>query len=961
MVTDIARSLSPAARSVWAKSHRDPVTGAVETWLPLYQHLADTAEIAKLLWDDWLSPAVKRTIEEAVGDPGAARTLAVWLAATHDLGKASPAFAFQVPALAARMERAGLRGDPSIMGEDRSRCRHEVVSHVTVADWLQHHGFTEAQADRLGSVLAAHHGLPQDHAAVRAARSQSRFIGDVHWAHTRVELLEAMTELYAHSEALGMWRSASLPLTVLVPLSGFVIVADWLASSDRFEPVLPGTEPAESARERALRAWEGLDLPRPWSPHPPQDNAELFARRFGLGSGVRARPVQETMMTAARETAGSALMILEAPMGVGKTEAALAAAEILAERLDRSGVFFGLPTQATADALFGRTLQWAERLGLDTPSNIHLAHGKSGQNDRFDRMQWEARFRAIGESDDRRARALRELVIAHHWFASPKRGPLSNFVVGTIDQALFGALRSKHLMLRHLALAGKVVILDEVHAYDAYMSQFLERVLHWLGAYDVPVIMLSATLPAERRIAFVEAYVGGASSRTRRQPQRRSWTERRDGTPADSATPLRGDIGYPSIVVADGRGTPRVLTPEAGDTARQLKLERMDDTLEALEACLRGALADGGTAVVIRNTVSRVQETAAHLRRVFGAEKVIVAHARFLARDRAERDRRLLELFGKNGRRPDQMIVVASQVVEQSLDVDFDIMISDVAPIDLILQRAGRLHRHDRVGRPALVREPRLVLTGVHWNAVPPEPHRGSQKIYSRYVLLRTLASLHGRDTLHLPADIPHLVQTVYGEEPQGPDEWQTAIAAARTEFDARRAEQQGKAQGYLLPPVMPEKDLLGWVAGSAGDPETEALAQGTVRDGEETLEVLVLQRRGDDLYTPTWLSKGGGQLIPQNEPPSHALTKVILGCSLRLPAAVCRGRLADRHIAHLEERYPVQAWHGSHALRGELVLVLDEDRRAWLDPFVLTYSPEDGLSYEEVSDGTEAESEQAL
>lgn len=951
--------LTAGVRHAWAKSGIDPKNpGPPVEWLPLPQHLADTAEVAGKLWDHWVTPSVKSLIVQRTGgDEHAARTLYVWLAGIHDVGKLSPAFAVQVASLAQTMHDHGLRGDATLAGtEERRSARHELVGHIAIADWLERaHGFEFDRANRLASVVAAHHGQPPGSEKIRAARPQERLLGDEAWATARVEVLEWMTRRYVSDAQFDLWRSVDVPQHVLVLLSALVIVADWIASNDRYFPLVPIRRfPSETAAVRATRAWRELDLPRPWAPHAPVADDELFTRRFALPA---ARPVQQKMMRLARSVDEPSLLILEAEMGVGKTEAALAAAEILAERFGLGGVFIGLPTQATADGMFSRMLSWAEQLDLTVPSSVFLARGKAQLNEDNARLQRAAYFRSIGDDQpngrakDRRRDADDELVIVHRWFGDPKRGPLSNLVAGTIDQALFGSLRGRHLMLRHLALASKVVVLDEVHAYDAYMSQYLARVLHWLGAYGVPVIMLSATLPASSRRAFVEAYDEGRrlGLADRRPVVGRSERRKR----ADRYDMLDGDVGYPSIVVSGGEGAPRVVLAEAASTPKTILIERLPDDDAALVSLLDSALRDGGNVAVIRNTVTRAQETAARLQEAFPDIPVTIVHARYLAACRAANDARLLSLFGRHGERPPTHIVVATQVIEQSLDLDFDLLISDLAPIDLLLQRAGRLHRHAGRDRPAPLREPRLVITGTDWSATPPDPVRGSKSVYSPYILLRTLAVLDGRDEVVVAGDIPPLVQAVYGEAELGPDAWQTVLREARSTFDTERRDKEHRAKAFLLREVQQDRlaSLLGWVDTGAGDPTQERRAQATVRDGDDSLEVLVLQRDHEGtLRTPSWLPRDASQQIPANERPGAPLTRTVLGTSLRLPAAMCRGALFDRIVKDLElafHREPeLVHWHSSPALKGELVLVFDTEGHTTLGSFDLRYTGVGGLEY---------------
>jgi len=264
----------------------------------------------------------------------------------------------------------------------------------------------------------------------------------------------------------------------MVLLSALVIVADWIASSDLFDAAELGAQPSQTTAERGERAWRELDFPRPWEAAPSvTDAATLLTSRFALPAGATPHATQTAFVDMALTIERPELMILESEMGSGKTEAALLAAEILASRFGLSGIFVGLPTQATADGMFSRILDWAERLELEVPASVFLARGRAMLNLEYAQKSREAYFRSMGDEHRAGREASDSTVIAHRWFADPRRGPLSNFVVGTVDQALFAGLRSRYVMLRHLALASKVVVIDEVHAYDVYMRQYLDETL----------------------------------------------------------------------------------------------------------------------------------------------------------------------------------------------------------------------------------------------------------------------------------------------------------------------------------------------------------------------------------------------------------------------------------------------------------------------------------------------------
>ncbi|CAM5314629.1 hypothetical protein SBADM41S_03765 [Streptomyces badius] len=488
-------------------------------------------------------------------------------------------------------------------------------------------------------------------------------------------------------------------------------------------------------------AWRGLDLPAAWSVAESLEDAQgLFSSRFGLPPGAKVRPVQEAAVELARSMDEPGLMVVEAPMGEGKTEAALAVAEIFAARSGAGGVFFALPTMATGNAMFPRLLEWLKRLPAQegTRHSVLLAHSKAALNEDFaDLMRGTHRLSAVDvdasptrpwrPSDSSRA-APADLV-AHAWLRGRKKAMLASFVTGTVDQLLFAGLKSKHLALRHLAVAGKVVVIDEAHAYDAYMSVYLDRVLSWLGAYRVPVVVLSATLPAGRRRELVEAYAGAGGQ----------------GAATEAEFDVVAQAGeYPLLTAVAPRGLPVMRRPAASGRGAPVRLERLDDGGEVLADRLAEELDGGGCALVVRNTVKRVLETARVLRARFGDESVTVAHSCFIDVDRAAKDAALLRRFGPPGKATDRPtgphIVVASQVAEQSLDVDFDVLVTDLCPVDLLLQRMGRLHRHQRgegqaTGRRGCVRRVASspALTGMRMR---PAPVRGSVAVYGAHALL---------------------------------------------------------------------------------------------------------------------------------------------------------------------------------------------------------------------------------
>lgn len=951
-------SLSEAAASVWAKSARHDLG-----WLPLWRHLDDSAAVAGELWDRWLPANTRTLIAESLPDGDVdGRRLAVWLAGVHDIGKATPSFAVQVRGLAERMRDRGLAMPYEIPYQDRKLARHAAAGQLLLERWLSDvHDWPHPQSRPFAVVVGGHHGVPPSYSELEQAGDRPGLLGlrddQKPWQLVQRELLDRAAIQHGVDDRFAGWRAVKLPQPAQILLTGLVIVADWIASNEELFPYDPERL---FAQDRLAKAWYELDLPLPWHAVPASvAPAGLITSRFTLPTGAIVRPIQTAAVEIARHMPDSGLLVIEAPMGEGKTEAALAAAEILAARSGAGGCFLALPTRATSDAMFARVRDWLARVpDDDRDAGAHaviLAHGKARFNEDYRAFMRRGHSSEVDVDAPDRGRDL----AAHRWLAGRKKTMLSSFVIGTIDQLLFGALKARHLALRHLGLAGKVVIIDEAHAYDVYMSQYLDRVMEWLAAYHVPTIVLSATLPARRRKEMVQAYDRGRGVAA--APRRRSW--RPDPSPELAPEPyavLDGDIGYP-VLTASGDGchpTVRVAEPSGRET--RLTLSRLDDDPEALVALLRAELAEGGCALVVRNTVRRVQEAAAALRVTLAGDGigVTVAHSRFLAPDRARKDDWLRKSFGPpeqcGDRRPRAHVVVASQVAEQSLDIDFDLLVTDLAPVDLVLQRAGRLHRHQRgdgqSDRPLRLREARCVVTGVDWSASPPQPATGSVRVYGAFPLLRSLAVLEpfldsGR-ALHLPAGIAPLVQAAYGDAAIGPPEWQEAIVDAHRKHLAVQQRKERAARAFrLAPPAVAADPVLGWLDANVGDADDDPRLGGRqqVRDTPaESVEVMVVVRRSDGtLVVPPWLDHDGGREVPTAYEPLADLARTVAAGTLALPVELCRSEV----IEELEQRNCFDAWQQSRWLKEELVLVLDELGEAELFGHHLRYDREDGLT----------------
>ena len=548
-------------------------------------------------------------------------------------------------------------------------CYHGVISAYALTDLFEMRtGLPRCLAGQVARAVGGHHGAwphPQDLAALHSGD-----VGDEGWVSTRTALLQAMQEIY-YPPAVGQLGSTQQETNALLTLlSGLTSTADWIGSMDRYFPYTTAPlEPKEYAEKSAARARTALEE-LGWTGWQPPTIPVHFQELFGFDP----RPMQQAVVHLAEQLAEPGLIIIEAPTGEGKTEAALYLADHWSRTCQQRGLYVAMPTMATSNQMFGRVTKVLAQSYPTDLINVHLVHSQAQWRD-------DVRTLRIATTDERQGGTI----AAMSWFLPRKRSLLAPFGVGTVDQALLSVLQARHFFVRLFGLSHKTVIFDEVHAYDTYMSTIFQRLLGWLSAMGTSVIILSATLPAETRQKLLRAYAG------------------------DPSIPLP-DVLYPAISWAtEDRVEVRPLEAPA---QRTVALEWSNRSVETITQRLANELREGGCAAVICTTVKRAQEVYLALKKadIVPPEDLMLFHARFPFVWREKIEQQVLDRFGKNGNRPTKAIVVATQVIEQSLDLDFDLMITDLAPVDLVLQRAGRLHRHEPRVRPEPLSAPRLVI-----------------------------------------------------------------------------------------------------------------------------------------------------------------------------------------------------------------------------------------------------------
>ena len=851
---------------LWAKTDRSARASPDTGWLALWAHLLDVAAVARVILARFGRPPSLPVL------PGDAGTLAAWVG-LHDYGKAIPGFQAKWPQGRERLEAAGFSfRPPQALNLDR----HDLA---TAALLPREAGLAEA----LACILGGHHGYlirsgERKNAAPRGEAPE--------WRAARHAVLHDYLAAQGLSEAaLPDGEFLETRLDAALWLAGLVSVADWIGSNDAFfsyagRPPLGPTYWSD-AQERAARALQELGWQETVTllrdEH--EDTAALLSRM--TGKALAPRPLQSAVEELLRGIAEPPLVLIEAPMGEGKTEAAFLAFLRLQRRFGLRGFYVGLPTQATGNAMFERAVRFLHAFAdrHEVQLDIQLAHAGAELVEPYQALRG-----VYGEPG--------EHVAAASWFAKPKRALLSPFGVGTVDQALYAVLHVKHHFVRLWGLAQRVVILDEVHAYDFYTGGLIAHLLRWLKRMGCAVILLSATLPRAKRQELLAAWGVAESEET----------------------------AYPRVLLAEGgRVASRAIT--AREQA-PIALCALSESLEAIAETARNLTAEGGCIAVIVNTVDRAQTLYSMLADT-AETNVLLYHARFPADERQAIEQTVLARFG-GGARPERAILIATQVAEQSLDVDFDAMITDLAPVDLVLQRAGRLHRHPRQ-RPEAHREPVLYVAGLAGEAPPDLTATRWKYVYQPYILLRSWQQLRKQPVIRLPHDIDPLVQAVYEDE--GLDEMAGESAAydqAFGEYLADRQEMRQRMHNVALDADAP--DLFALI----DIPQAREVGEGglevTTRLGEESLAVV-----------PLWVSEAGWRERPDappfdpERPLDHERARAVYARQLRVSRKALIKALkaqamppAFAESPYLRDLWPLLLDDESKTIAGDLLVRLD-------------------------------------
>lgn len=921
---------------LWSKTRRQ----APSDWHALPWHLIEVGVVAEQIWRYRVASSLKDRFAERLGvDEHDLLTRWVgFITAIHDLGKISPKFQGLVPAQAARLLDLGIAtvsAAPSL--------KHGLVSASELPAILgELFGMEMAVAERYAYLTAGHHGVMWSARSLRSARSSRRLVGRAEWEWARREAVSLLAESFDIPAVLpGRLATERLTYEDAIFLAGLITAADWLGSDERHFTYCTRSASATEARKEALARANRAMGATGWYQQP------VFVPSATFGAAIRSLPkdaepypAQRVAVEAISATQGPGISIVEYPMGWGKTEIALWAAARWAEAFDMPGFYIAMPTMATSDQLHQRvTRHLSAHLDSDrSPVNLELLHGQAelsampeipDHGDLFTDM--EQALADVKDLEDGVPGQIRRT----SWFTRRKRGLLATYGVGTVDQVLMSVLQTRHFFVRTHGLGGKSVIFDEVHSYDVYMSRLFDAVLRWLGALGSPVVILSATLPAARTRQMIDAYREGAG-----------WDE----APLELAP-------YPRITVADGRTThSHHGPPPAHELSRNVVLHMIptavdDEAIwETVGPRLDAALSGGGTAAVICNTVRQAQRAYRALQCWFPSEQLTLFHARFRQLERRTIQEQVLDGFGKDvlreetdTERPDRHVVVATQVIEQSLDLDFDLMISMFCPTDLLLQRIGRMQRHPALDplRPNRFRgRPELWLVGVTENDGLPVFPSGTRRVYAPHVLIRSWAALQGKDAIAIPDDVEALIETTYGEDTRIPTPLEALWRESETVWKAERQADAETAKAVAIPSLIAgndpgNRDVLTRITSIREDQEDEPLlhasAVAQTRLGDPTLSLVVLTRDEAGRFADA-IETAGDEPLPLKQIRPLLLRAV----NVSLPQVV--------HAAVGMEA--PTAWAATSHLRHHRLVVLDDSNRGAVGVIPIELHPTLGVLF---------------
>ena len=778
---------------------------------------------------------------------------AEWLAALHDIGKATPGFQQKIYAAL---------GEFPDLGVQVAR-----ADHAEYSGWI----LRERYGKSFAALAAAHHGIARKLPNPQFYNDSAAVCGGEGWSALRKQIRE---EVIAALK-LEPCDTTSLPAWQAPLVLGAVVLADWICSGLE----LPWGAPCDAIDLSEAVAAAGF---APLRVTPDLDFEAIFE--------FQPNPLQQVCR---RKPVPGEIVIIESEMGSGKTEAALYMAYQMLAAGQADGIYFALPTQLTSEKIHARLNQFLSRI---IPAEKHhgalLIHGDAW-------LEWNLRTTdpedcTTPENPD-------------SWFQTRKRALLAPFGAGTIDQALLAVLNVKHNAVRAFGLSGKVVIIDECHSYDHYTGFLLKKLIRELRHYQCTVIVLSATLTGEARREFALL------------------------EPQQPAQPL---LPYP-LVTWSHPSNGGELTPFSGADARTVKVAFTENLAETLQLALEKA-ARGEQVLWIENTVSMAQQVFLMLSSCAGDCEIGLIDSRFPRWRRSENENKWVGLLGKNGekkRLERGRILVGSQILEQSLDIDSDTLITRLAPMDMLFQRIGRLWRHRKLdfSRPTGAERRAVILKDPRLDQ--PEqilPDCDALLPYEAYPLCRTCEALKDKRLLTLPDDIRPMLEAVYRR---------------RTESGALRAMQE-----RLERKIETLERQARIAAGPVMDVRNDDHATTRIND-LPTVQILLLEKnnRGKPL-TDVLYSPFDGAPITLPSPSASKSSHVEAARRIMRTLITVPEHHAPRYDGFTAEFLASAIWIGNDSFRPIRVAYLDSDGRLLdraANPLPFRYHEKIGYTYD--------------
>jgi len=625
-------------------------------------HCLDVVAVARKWWE--YSPSIRNSFIKSTDLPEQqTRAWVLFFMALHDFGKLDMRFQMKVPCLSPYKDNIQVNCKDYYHGEwGYLWYFHESIEYGFPI--IEQYGDVTIKGELWMSATAGHHGvIPQS--VETDSLDLPHALALLQDQQARKQWIQALQKLFLEPVNLTIKDMPEGKAPIL--LAGFCSVCDWLGSNQDYFEFTSNNQPLAKYFESK------------------QKKAQHILQDFGLLSTVKTKGgmaelydfIPHNIQTRIDDLAiEQSLVIIEASTGSGKTEAALAfASQLLAAKLADS-ITFALPSQATANAMFERLKFVAEKIFQDK-NNIILAHGKSQSNPHFQALIKLSESFKSAQGDQEAGTQCSE------WLSSSrKRAFLGQIAVSTVDQVMLSAIKSlQHYFVRLFGIGKSVLIIDEIHAYDAYMYAILKVVIAQQKQAGGSIILLSATLPSHQKQALMDA-----------------WGE----CEAITAT------AYPLMLQAmQNKVRSFTVGPKEEIHARTVTIELISNNDLILNEMLLQRIvvaAEAGAKVgIVCNLVDDAQAYAKTLAKMTQVP-VDLFHSRYRYCDRMDKEQKVLKHYDKNSLRQGR-ILVGTQVIEQSLDIDFDWLISFICPIDLLFQRMGRLHRHDN-SRPVGFEKP---------------------------------------------------------------------------------------------------------------------------------------------------------------------------------------------------------------------------------------------------------------